>query len=239
MSVVLVAGASSLVGREAVRVLRARGLPTIAHVGADSPDAPALRRRFEADGALVDETAWDTAPLMARLPELRPTVVLCLVGVDSVEASRVAERAAGRSGTRWDLADYSLTRMLVSASSRTSLRPRFVYLSGPDASESTRSARGRARWKAEQAVRHSGLPWTVVRAPRVLGLGAEEATFGDRATTLALGAASSVLKVVGAKGLTSRWAPRAAADIAAAVVDAAFDPAAANRVVDAWPGELD
>lgn len=235
MTVVLVAGASSRVGREAVRILRARGLPTIAHVSPEAPDAPALRRRFEADGALVDDTPWDTSPLMARLPELRPSIVLCLVGVESPEAARVAERAAGRSGTRWDLTDYSLTRMLVAASSRASLRPRFVYLSGPDANESTRSDRGRARWKAEQAVRHSGLPWTIVRAPRVLGLGAEEASFGDRTATAALGVASTMLRVVGARALTVRWAPRTASDIAESVVDVALDPATANRVVDAWP----
>ena len=235
MTVVFVAGASSLVGRESVRILRARGLPTIAHVSPDAPDAPKLRRRFEADGALVDDTPWDTAPLMAQLPNLRPSIVLCLVGIESSEAMRVAERAAGRSGTRWDLADYSLTRMLVSASSRASLRPRFVYLSGPDAGEAARSARGRARWKAEQAVRHSGLPWTVVRAPRVLGLGSDEASFGDRTTTAALGLASTVLGVVGARALTVRWAPRSATDIAEAVVDAALDAATANRVIDAWP----
>jgi hypothetical protein len=81
------------------------------------------------------------------------------------------------------------------------------------------------------------LPWTIVRAPRVLGLAASEASLVDRTTTNALRIASRLLGVVGGGGLCSDWAPRPASELAQAVVDIAFDNAASNRVVDAWPVE--
>jgi uncharacterized protein YbjT (DUF2867 family) len=60
MTTAFVAGATGFTGREVVRVLRERKVDTVAHVRPDSAKLEAWRARFEAQGARVDTTAWET-----------------------------------------------------------------------------------------------------------------------------------------------------------------------------------
>ena len=64
-----VAGATGFTGREVVRVLLDRGVPTVAHIRPDSSRLDEWRERFEGLGARTDTTAWEKEPMSATLKD--------------------------------------------------------------------------------------------------------------------------------------------------------------------------
>ena len=221
-----VAGATGFTGREVVRVLRERGVDTIAHVRPDSSRLAEWTARWEALGARVDATPWDAAAMAATLEREAPDVVFSLLGTTRKRASTSDDPASNT----YEAVDYGLTARLLGAAGGGGRTPRFVYLSSLGA-ERGGGAYLDVRKRIEAQLRDGPLPWTSVR-PAIIHGERDEARLGE-----AIGATvgDGLLKVVGALGgrkLSDRYRSIEAPDLAAGIVRWALDPAGVNRVVE-------
>ncbi|MBE7453568.1 MAG: NAD(P)H-binding protein [Kofleriaceae bacterium] len=219
--VAFVAGATGFVGRAVVPALVARGARVVAHVRPDSPQLAAWRERFGALGAEVDATPWAAAALTATLAALAPTHVFGLIGT-----TRKRARADGVAGDIYETVDLGLTRLLVEAAAAAGTRPRVVYLSSVGASATARSPYLRARARAEDAVRASGLPWVIARPSLIVegeGDGRDDARPGERVAGVVADGLLAVAGALGARRLRARYRSTTPAVLAAALVDLALD----------------
>jgi len=144
---VFVAGATGAVGSVLVPELRKNGIEVTPHV---RPKTAATHPMGKDPEALVCDLAdvGKLDPAMARCD-----AVACLVGT---------MRSRFRNGDTYESSDYLPVVELVEAATRDDKHGRhFVLLSAMGA----RPGGGYLGWKfkAEEAVRGSGLPWTVVR----------------------------------------------------------------------------
>jgi uncharacterized protein YbjT (DUF2867 family) len=224
-----VAGATGYVGREVVRVLAERGVRTVAHVRPDSARLAEWRDRFTRMGAEVDATPWEEPAMAGTLARLAPTHVFALLGT-----TRARGRAAGEHGVveSYETVDYGLTSLLLRAAVRAGSRPRFVYLSSAGVGGRTRNAYLAARWKAERELGESGLPYTIARPGFITGPDREERRPLERAAAVALDALLAAAGAAGLGRLRDRYRSTTAAVLARALVRLAFEPAAANQVVE-------
>jgi nucleoside-diphosphate-sugar epimerase len=225
-----VAGATGYTGREVVRLLRERGVRAVAHVRPDSPRREEWARRFAGLGAEVDGTPWDRAALTARLAALRPDAVFALLGTTRARGREAARRGAVET---YETVDYGLTRLLLDAAVASGARPRFVYLSSAGVGDGTSNAYLAVRARLERELRASGLPFTIARPAFVTGADREEPRPLERAAAVAADGVLDLAARFGAPGLRARWRSMTGAELGAALVRLAFDPAAARRVVDA------
>lgn len=199
-----VAGATGFVGREAVAQLRAAGLETIAHVRPDSPSLPAWRTRFEALGAQVDATPWSLQAMTETFARLRPAYVFALQGTTRARMAGLSRAGADAASASYEAIDYGLTQLLVDACVAAGSRARFVYLSAAGVSGRSTGGYMRARHKAEEAVRRSGLPYTLARPAIITGARDEQRT-GEHLGAVVGDALLSVAGALGAKRLRERY----------------------------------
>lgn len=147
---VLVAGATGAVGTVLVPVLRASGFTVIPHVRPRTAERHPLGKDAE---ALVCELS-DAAALDSAMA--RASAVVCLVGTMK---RRFAE------GDTYESSDYRPVIELIDSAKRAPPAPggprHFILLS----SYGARNSPGYLgwKWRAEEMVRASGLPWTVLR----------------------------------------------------------------------------
>jgi len=93
-----------------------------------------------------------------------------LSAVDGVDAVIQAAQFDGapvenpRLGLTYDAVDRGGTTNLLRAIATQSGVPHFLYVSGITVDEDANEPWNVAKWKAEQAIRASGLPWTIVRS---------------------------------------------------------------------------
>lgn len=158
MTVAFVAGATGFVGRMVVDELAVRGAHVVAHVRPTSKRLDEWRRIFGEKGATVDTSPWAVGLLAEALRARAATHVFVLIGT-----TRRSAREEGVTGDPYEAIDYGLTRMLCEAAAASGCAPRIVYLSSVGASAAARSPYLRARARAEEAVRGSGLPWVIAR----------------------------------------------------------------------------
>lgn len=227
-----VAGATGFTGREVVRLLVERGVPTVAHVRPDSPRLEEWKGRFSGVGAEVDATAWDKAAMMETMLRIRPAYVFALLGTTRARMHAVARSGEDPATQSYEEVDYGLTALLIEAVKQTGLSPRVVYLSAAGVKETSRSAYYRARVKAEALLRSSGLPYTIARPSIITGPGRDDnrpletvgAAVGDRLL--------SVAGLLGARRLKARYASTTNLRLAGALVRLALDPKAENRIFE-------
>lgn len=224
-----VAGATGYTGSAFVREARAAGHDVIAHVRPGSASEERARGAFEPLGAVVDTTAWMVDPLRDRLRAERVDAVLCLIGT-----TRKRGLAEGMKGTEmYDKVDYGLTAMLVSAAAASGTRPCFVYLSAMGVREDARSPYMRARWKAETAVRNSGLPFVIARPGFISGSDREERRPAERVGAVVADGLLAMAGVLGARQLRDTYRSMDATTLARALLSAATDPNARHQVLEA------
>lgn len=233
MGPAFVAGATGYTGREVVRVLRERGVRTVAHVRPDSAALPRWQAQFGALGAEVDTTPWSEEALTATLRSLSPSIVFALLGTTRARA-RAAE-GSGRAAD-YEAVDYGLTHLLLAAATRSGARPRFVYLSSAGTRQGTRSAYLAARARIERELREGSLPFVVARPAIITGADRDDPRPLERLAAAAGDAVLGVAARLGARGLAARWRSTTSGTLAAALVRLALDPAAEGRVVES--GEL-
>jgi len=227
-----VVGATGFTGREVVRLLVARGVPTVAHVRPDSPRLEEWKERFSGAGAEVDATAWDEAAMKETLLRIRPASLFALLGT-----TRARMHAAGRAGEdpasqSYEVVDYGLTALLIEAARETGLSPRVVYLSAAGVKETSRSAYYRARSQAEALLRSSGLPYTIARPSIITGPGRDDNRPLEHAGAVVGDRLLAVAGWLGARKLRTRYASTTNVRLANALVRLALDPNAENGIFE-------
>ncbi len=218
MTRAFVAGATGYTGRALVPALTARGVEAVAHVRPDSSRIDEWTNRFTGAGATVDTTAWDSAAMAGTLAELQPDLVFALLGTTRARGKK-ADSAAPET---YETVDYGLTRLLVDAAAACGSRPRFVYLSSVGVGPNSRSAYIAARWKAEQALRDSGLPHVIVRPSFITGPGRDELRVGERVGAAVGNGLLSVVGVLGGRKVRDRYRSITNTQLADAMVSAAL-----------------
>jgi uncharacterized protein YbjT (DUF2867 family) len=163
---------------------------------------------------------------------LRPSIVFCLIGTTRKRGKQASAIDPETGIQDYESVDFGLTELLLNACLEAQILPRFVYLSsigtGPDAG----NAYSQARYKAEEAVRQSGLPYTIARPAIIHGPGRDDsrpmehvaATLGD--SLLALSG------VFGARRLQQRYRSISNLELAAALIRIAIDPETVNSIVE-------
>ena len=153
---VAVAGGSGFVGGGIALELHRRGhrVVVLSHRGESArgglPDAVEIREADVADPA---------------------TLAPALQGVDSLVialAFKNLPMESPRRGQTFELVDAQGTERLVAAAGEAGVG-RVVYISGAGAAPDAERHWYRAKWRAEEAVRSSGLEWTIVRPTWIYG----------------------------------------------------------------------
>ncbi len=225
MTVAFVTGATGFTGKALVADLRKRGITTIAHVRPDSRDLAKWRESFSALGAEVDTTPWDLTAMTATLQRLQVDLAFCCVGT-----TRSRMKAQGEAANSYEAVDFALPKLLADASAKAGTVTRVVYLSSLGAGPKAQGAYLQWRWKAEEAVRAAGVPWTIARPSIITGQRDEERPSEAFAGT-ALDGVLGVLGALGAKTLRDRYKSTTDARLAGALARLALDPGAENEVV--------
>lgn len=221
-----VAGATGFVGQAVVKALRAQNIRVIAHVRPDSARLADWRQRFEAEGAEVDVTPWQADALTDTLRRQGVTHVICCVGT-----TRKRMNQQGEKENSYETVDYGLPKLLATAAHAAGGVQRFVYVSSAGASPRARGAYLQWRWKAEEAVRGSAVPWTIVRPSIIDGERGEERPM-ERVAARVLDGVLGVVGALGARRLRDRYRSTDDATLARALIRLATDPAAASQTVE-------
>ena len=160
-----VLGATGFVGREVVRQLCVRATPVVAHVRPDSIEARRTGARGSPSSARrsTHRRGMPTALAQGR-DRATANELYILIGT-----TRGRAKADSVEGDIYEQIDYGLTKIAVAAARASAAKPRLVYLSGMGADANARGAYMRARGKAEDAVRGSGLPWVIARPAIITG----------------------------------------------------------------------
>jgi uncharacterized protein YbjT (DUF2867 family) len=210
-----------------VATLRRLDIDTVAHVRPESARASEWRARFEELGARIDLTPWEPAAMTATLGALAPTHVFALIGT-----TRKRARAELVGGDPYQTIDYGLTALLLAAAREVSPPPRFIYLSSAGVGPGARSAYLKARWRLEQELTSSGLPYAVARPSFITGPDRDDARPGERAVAAMTDRALAVAGVFGGKRLRDRYRSTTNRTLADALVRVALDPDATARIAE-------
>jgi NADH dehydrogenase len=128
-----------------------------------------------------------------------------------------------RPGSSYEEANVETTRKVVEAAKRSEVA-KVVLVSSIGASESSTNRYWQTKGKAEALVRQSGVPYTVLRAPMLLGPGTEGSATLRRNTSRAI-----AMLIGGGKNLHQ---PLDVDDLARAAVAASQRSMASNRTLD-------
>lgn len=229
MHTAFVAGATGYTGREVVRVLAERGVRTLAHVRPDSERLAGWAERFTTLGAEIDTTPWVRNAMAARLTELSPTHVFALLGTTRKRAGAAAVR--GRDET-YEAVDYGLSKLLIDALADASLRPRFVYLSAAGVGPRGRGAYLQTRWRVEEALRASGLPYNIARPSFITGADRDDNRPGERVGAALVDGFLTLASALGGRRLAARYHSTTNTALATSLVTYALDPTAENTVLE-------
>jgi NADH dehydrogenase len=150
---ILVAGASGLVGRATVEVLQSGRRPWI-----ELSRRPAAENASEGPRTVVACDATDAAALARAVPEARSIVHLAGVAPGAAPAGAAAIRH-----------EVAAMRALVELA-RARRSERFVFLSATGAARDAGHPWLRAKGEAEALLRASGVPFVILRASLVYGV---------------------------------------------------------------------
>jgi uncharacterized protein YbjT (DUF2867 family) len=220
-----VVGATGYTGREVVRVLCEQEVPTVAHVRPDSPRLEKWREYFGKLGAPVNTASWEENAMTTALGRFKPTLIFNLVG--TTRARMKQEKDAS-----YEDVDYGLIAMLLRATQGAVLTPKFIHLSAAGASANPTNAYYQAKWKTEEEIRKSGLPYLLARPSFIIGADRDDPRpfelWGARLIDGALFAAS----LVGARKLYNRYRSTTNTGLAQALVRLALDPNSTHKVIE-------
>lgn len=209
---VAVAGGSGFVGGGIAAELHARGHHVVI-----------LSRRGEAGRGPLPDAVEVRAADVTRAEGLEQA----LAGIDALVialAFRNSPIEAPRRGQTFMAVDAAGTEHLVAAARAAGVR-RLAYLSGAGAAPDAPRHWFRAKWRAEEAIRGSGLTWTIVRPTWI---------YGPRDVSLNrfLGFARQLQFVPMTNFGGQRLAPVFVDDIGSLVADSLVDPAAAGAILE-------
>ena len=151
----------------------------LAHIRPDSPSLATWRTRFAAMGpsVSVDSTPLETAALGACLLALAPTALVLVHGTTRARMKALGHDSAQAS---YEAVDFGLTYTFCQAAKASGLPIRLVYLSAIGADPQAANPYLRARGKAEDALKNSGLPYAILRPAIISGPDRAEKRCGER-----------------------------------------------------------
>ena len=161
MATALVAGASSPLGQALVRTLAGQGIATIAHVRADGAELKKWQQRFNMPRVRVDNVPWITRALFDLVDKMRPTHVFSVL--PATPERLLVLNSHGVPSENYEETNFKLTNMLIDAVVNTRNESHFVYVRPAGAV----GAYAQAMDRAEDKIRVSGLPHTILHAPPV------------------------------------------------------------------------
>jgi NADH dehydrogenase len=169
---VAVAGGTGFVGRAIVEELARRGhrVVILSRRPPDGPDAATGGSDTAVRVAAASLGSVETRRADVTHPE---TLAAALAGADALAISlgfRNSPIEAPRRGRTFERVDADGTVALVSAAKAAGVR-RLVYMSGAGAAPDAPRHWFRAKWRAEEAVRASGIPYTILRPSWIYGPG--------------------------------------------------------------------
>lgn len=209
---VIVAGGTGFVGSAIAKELRRRGHRPVVL----SASGEAARHSLPDDLEIRQVDVRDPAAV-ARAVHGADAMIIAL-------AFRNSPMESPRRGQTFVAVDAVGTEHLVAAARDGGIR-RVVYLSGAGAAEDAERHWFRAKWRAEVAVRGSGIEFTIIRPTWIYGP-------GDVSLNRFIGFARA-LPVVPMTNLgRQRLAPIFIDDIARLAADSLIEPAATNRVFE-------
>lgn len=224
-SKVFIAGATGFVGKALVAEARRQGAQVWAHVRPDSKQLQHWRDHFGAIGAEVSVAAWEAEALAAELRRIGPSLVFCCIGTTAKRMGR-----DGKAANSYETVDFGLTQMLADACRQVGGVERLVYLSSLGAGPNAAGAYLQWRYRAEQAVQGSGVPWTIAR-PSIITGERDESRPAEHYASVAV---DGLLKTIGFLGATTtrdRYRSNDDATLARALWRIACDPALVAKVV--------
>ncbi|MBI2913237.1 MAG: complex I NDUFA9 subunit family protein [Chloroflexi bacterium] len=211
---ILVAGGTGFVGGGIVRELARRGK----RVAVLTRDATRARGRFA--GPEIDYRQGDVRDVESLRRALQGVEVV----ISSVQFPNFPMENR-RRGHTFEEIDAAGTERLVAAAKEAGVK-RFVYLSGAGAAPDVRYHWFRAKWRAETAVRDSGIPYVVFRPSWVYG--PEDAALNR---FLRMARFLPFVPIIG-DGSRQMLQPVFIDDVATAVAEAVDSPAADNQVFE-------
>ena len=225
---VWVAGATGYTGQAVVRRLRTLGWETHAHIRPGSPSIEKMKPLFGELGAEIQVVPWDSEALESRLRELGITHIFALLGTTAKKGR--AEKAKGHI-VNYETVDYGLTVQLLNAAKASGSCARFIYLSAVGVSARSRSPYMIARWKAEEEIRKSGVPYAIGRPSLITGPDREESRpMEDLGAVLSKGVLG-LAGMLGARGLKARYQTVNGTTLGNGLVYAGFCPEGHNQVL--------
>lgn len=230
MTVAFVAGATGLVGREVVRILREQGVETHAHVRPDSSALETWRARHAEAGAVTDTTPWDLDAMTATIAGVAPDVVFALLGTTRARKNAVAKAGGDADANTYEAVDYGLSKLLLDAVAASAPGARFVYLSAIGA-ERPSGAYMQVRARIEAHLREGSVPWTSARPSFILGDRDEERP-GEAAGAGLIDVGLSLAGLFGARKFQARYGSIAGPALAAALVHHGLNPASAGQTLE-------
>ncbi len=227
-----VTGATGYTGQAVLQALVREDVKTWAHVRPDSPRLKGAAKRLSDLGALVDATPWEASAMAETLKKLNPDYLFALFGTTRERMKRLKTSGGDPEKLNYEAIDYGLTALLLDACRKAGVRPRFVYLSSLGTSENGRTAYIKSRWKAEQAVRESGLPFVIARPSIITGADRDQFRIAEWSAAQVLDGLLWAPGFLGAKKFRNRYRSTDAGGLARALVRLALDPSAANVTVE-------
>jgi NADH dehydrogenase len=208
--VVAVAGGTGFVGGAIARELAARGhrVVVLSH----------RKRAGDSSSTLEYRQADVTRP---------DSLAAALAGVDTLVISlgfRNSPIEAPRRGQTFEIVDAAGTKALVAAAGKAGVR-RLVYMSGAGAAPDAARHWFRAKWRAEEAVRGSGIVYTIFRPSWIYGP-------GDHSLNRFVGFSRWLPFIPQIGNGRQRLAPVFVGDVGSLVADALVTPATDNATLE-------
>lgn len=222
---VLVTGATGFTGQQVVRLFCEHAeLEVIAHVRPDSSSLQKSRAQFEALGAQVDTTAWNVDAFTRTISQREPDVVLFLIGTTKSRMKSLSKLGEDPNKASYEAIDYGLAHCLLESimASTNPRPPKFVYLSAMGVGPTSLGAYMSVRWRVEEELRQSGIPYVIAR-PGIITGDRDQSRPMEQLAGKASGAVLGVLGKLGAKKLQKRYRPTDDKELARALVRASLD----------------
>ncbi len=228
-----VAGATGYTGREVVRKLVEKEIITYAHIRPDSPKLNFWQEKFSAIGAKIDTSAWEKEALRETFLKIKPDLIFCLIGTTRARMKQAKKQGKDPKQFSYMAVDYGLTALLINSAKEAQIKPKFVYLSALGVSPYSIGSYYKARWKAEQEVINSNLPYLIIRSSLIEGKDRDERRRAEELGAYLLKVVLAPAKLLGAKKLWQRYRPISNKELAEALVELALSRDIVNRIIRA------
>jgi uncharacterized protein YbjT (DUF2867 family) len=228
----MVFGATGFTGREVVRELIECKVPAIAHVRPDSGRLEEWRKRFIEMGAEVDTTAWHLEEMADSLARVKPEIIFLCLGTTRSRIKQVAISGKDPKTQDYEAVDYGLTAMVLEATIKAGIKPRLVYISAAGTGPSGMMEYARARYKTEQAVITSGLPYAIARPSFIIGPDRDDKRTREIMGARLIDGLLVIPWLIGLGKFRARFHSTSNKVLAKALVRIALDPSSENKIFE-------